>query len=257
MNDLFEVTGKRVIVTGGCGGIGGSIVRAFAQAGAQVALMGRSQEKLNAFAAELPDCKLFPVAAELTDLAATAGAVDAVAQRFGGIDILVNSAGTNVRKHFLEVAPEEYDRVMDVNVKGLYFISQAAGRVMAEQKSGKIIHIASLNTFIALSRVSVYAASKGAVGQLTRAMAVDMARYNVQVNAVAPGFIKTPFNKLLWNDPEKSDWIAQRTLMKRFGMPEDLNGTLLYLGSKASDFVTGQIFTVDGGFLAGADTLFG
>ena len=257
MSNLFDMKGKRVVVTGGCGGIGGGIVRAFSEAGARVAIMGRSREKLDAFAKELSGGEIFPVASDVTDLEGTARAVKTIAGQFGGIDVLVNSAGTNVRKHFLEVEPADYDLVMDVNVKGLYFISQAAGRVMAEQKSGKIINIASLNSFIALSRVSVYATSKGAVAQLTKAMAVDMARYNVQVNAVAPGFIKTPFNKLLWNDPEKSAWIAERTLLKRFGMPEDLCGTLLYLGSAASDFVTGQIVTVDGGFLTGADTLFG
>ena len=127
---------------------------------------------------------------------------------------------------------------------------------MANNRKGKIINIASLNSFIALNTVSVYADSKGAVSQMTKAMAVDLAKYNIQVNPIAPGFIKTSFNKLLWGNKEKSSWIIERTLANRFGEPDDLVGALHFLSSEASDFITGQIIIIGGGFLAGSDTLF-
>ncbi|MBS5530222.1 SDR family oxidoreductase [bacterium] len=219
--------------------------------------MGRNKEKLDLLCADFPEKKIIPVALDIGNVKMVREHIRVLKDQLPHIDVLINSAGTNSRNHFLEFEEEDYDKVMEVNVKGLYFLSQEIGKIMATQKFGKIINIASLNTFISLSKVSVYAASKGAVGQLTKAMAVDMARFNVQVNAVAPGFIKTPFNELLWGDESKSRWIKERTLCKRFGVPDDLVGTIQFLSSKASDFITGQTIIVDGGFLTGTDTLFG
>lgn len=259
MGNSFSLQGKTVFTTGANGGIGKAIARGMAEAGADLVITDLDERILQETAEEIQKAgtNVFPVVFNINDMEAMKSAVDKAISHYGRIDILINSAGINIRKHFLEVPEEDYDKIMNVNVKGLFFLSQEVGKHMAKCKKGKIINIASLNTFISLSTVSVYATSKGAVGQLTKAMAVDMARYGIQVNAVAPGFIKTPFNKLLWGNEEKHKWVADRTLLKRFGVPEDLIGTMLYLSSEASDFVTGQIIVVDGGYLTGSDTLFG
>lgn len=257
MNEQFDIKNKNIVITGACGGIGKCIVKSMAQNGANLVLIGRNMEKLQTLKSELADTKTTLVSADLSKIEDVNRCVSEIEEKVGTVDVLINSAGTNIRKHFLEVEPEDYDTVMDLNAKGLYFLSQGIAKLMAKENKGKIINIASLNTFIALSTVSIYAASKGAVGQMTKAMAVDLARYNIQVNAVAPGFIQTPFNELLWGNPEKNAWISERTLAKRFGVPEDLTGTVQFLASKASDFMTGQVLLVDGGFLTGADTLFG
>jgi len=259
MTNPFSLEGKTVFTTGANGGIGKAIARGMAEAGADLLITDLDENSLQTTAEDL--CKagtrIVPVTFDINDMDAMKNAVNKAVAEFGKIDVLINSAGINIRKHFLEVAEEVYDKIMNVNVKGLYFLSQEICKHMAKRKKGKVINIASLNTFISLSTVSVYATSKGAVGQLTKAMAVDMARYGIQVNAVAPGFIKTPFNELLWGNEEKHKWVADRTLFKRFGIPEDLIGTIQYLSSEASDFVTGQIIVVDGGYLTGSDTLFG
>jgi NAD(P)-dependent dehydrogenase (short-subunit alcohol dehydrogenase family) len=259
MGNPFTLQGKTVFTTGANGGIGKAIARGMAEAGADLLIADMDETKLGKTAEELREAgtRIVPIAFDINDLPSMKKAVDTAIAEFGNIDVLINSAGVNVRKHFLEVDENSFDKIMNVNVKGLYFLSQEICRHMAERKRGKVINIASLNTFISLSTVAVYATSKGAVGQLTKAMAVAMARYGVQVNAIAPGFIKTPFNELLWGNEEKHKWVADRTLFKRFGLPEDLVGTIQYLASAASDFVTGQIIVVDGGYLTGSDTLFG
>lgn len=257
MSDLFSMNGKNVLITGAYGGIGKAIVESFAEANARLALIGTKIEKLESLCKEITGARTLPLAVNICDITAVKKAVMDVKNELGSIDVLINAAGINIRKHFLKIEETDYDTVMNVNVKGLYFLSQEVCKVMADQRYGKVINFASLNTFISLSTVSIYAASKGAVGQITKAMAVDMARYNVQVNAIAPGFIKTPFNELLWGNKDKKQWIEERTLTKRFGLPEDLVGTMRFLSSKASDFITGQIIVVDGGFLTGSDTLFG
>jgi len=257
MNGQFDIQGKNIVITGACGGIGKCVVKSLAANGANLVLIGRNMAKLEALREELPGVQTTLISADLSRIEEVSRCVAEIEAAVGTVDVLINSAGTNIRKHFLDVQPEDYDTVMDLNAKGLYFISQGVARLMAKENKGKIINIASLNTFIALSTVSIYAASKGAVGQMTKAMAVDLARYNIQVNAVAPGFIQTPFNELLWGNPEKNAWISERTLAKRFGVPEDLTGTVQFLASQASDFMTGQVLLVDGGFLTGADTLFG
>lgn len=259
MANKFSLEGKTIFISGSTGGIGKAIAQGLAEVGAQLVLAGRREELLHSIAEEISKGgdKVLPVVLDITVMNSIKNAVKTVMKEFNKIDVLINCAGTNVRKHFLEVEEKDYDSVMDVNAKGLYFLSQEVCKLMAQRKRGKVINIASLNSFIALSTVSVYAASKGAVAQITKAMAVDLARYNIQVNAIAPGFIKTPFNKLLWGNKEKYDWVAERTLCRRFGLPEDLIGATQFLSSKASDFITGQVIIVDGGFMAGTDTLFG
>ena len=184
MNDQFNIQGKNIVITGACGGIGKCVVKSLAANGANLVLIGRNMAKLEALREELPDVKTTLISADLSKIEDVNRCVAEIEGAVGTVDVLINSAGTNIRKHFLDVKPEDYDTVMDLNAKGLYFISQGIARLMAKENKGKIINIASLNTFIALSTVSIYAASKGAVGQMTKAMAVDLARYNIQVNAM-------------------------------------------------------------------------
>ena len=256
MNKAFDISGKVIVLTGATGGIGSAIVKEMAQSGTRLVLVSRNEEKMHKLADEAGGDSLC-LSCDITDLDAAQKVADTIGEKYGRVDALLNCAGCNTRKPFLEMLPEDYDRVMGLNVRACYFFSQMIGKIMARQNYGKIVNFASLNTYISLSTVSVYAASKGAVGQLTKAMAVDLAKYNIQVNAIAPGFIKTQFYELLWGNPEKNAWIEERTLCKRFGVPEDLTGTVHFLCSEASDFITGQIIPVDGGFLAGQDTLFG
>jgi gluconate 5-dehydrogenase len=259
MANKFSLRGKTIFISGSTGGIGKAIARGLAEGGAELALADRRESPLHSIEEEISKggTRVLPVVLDITVMNSVRNAVKAAVKEFGKIDVLINCAGINVRKHFLEVEEKDYDLVMNVNAKGLYFLSQEVCKLMAQRKKGKVIHIASFVSFIALSTVSAYVASKGAVAQITKAMAVDLARYNIQVNAIAPAFIKTPFNKLIWSNKEKYDWVVERTLFRRFGLPEDLIGTTQFLSSEASDFITGQVIIVDGGFMAGTDTLFG
>ena len=259
MVDRFSLQDKTVFISGGTGGIAQAIAQGLAEAGANIVVASRRESVLNSIVERLNKLgnKALPVVLDITVMDSIREAVKAAVKRFNNIDVLINCAATNIRKPFLEVEETDYDVVMNVNAKGLYFMSQEVCKSMAKKKKGKVINIASFVSFIALSKVSAYVASKGAVAQMTKAMAVDLARYNIQVNAIAPGFIKTPFNELIWGNKEKYDWVVDHTLARRFGLPEDLIGVAQFLSSEASNFMTGQIVSVDGGLMVGTDTLFG
>jgi NAD(P)-dependent dehydrogenase (short-subunit alcohol dehydrogenase family) len=261
MSDKFSLKGKTIFISGGSGGIARVIARGIAGVGANIVIASRRESFLQEIAEEInkneKGMKALPVVLDITKIDSIKNAIRITLKEFNKIDVLINCAATNVREPFLETKEKNYDRIMNVNAKGLYFMCQEVGKLMADRKKGKIINIASFVSYIALSRVSAYVASKGAVAQMTKAMAVDLARYNIQVNAIAPGFIKTPFNKLIWANKEKYNWVVEHTLARRFGLPEDLVGTVQFLSSAASDFMTGQIISVDGGLLTGTDALFG
>ncbi|MDP7634120.1 MAG: SDR family oxidoreductase [Candidatus Latescibacteria bacterium] len=161
-------------------------------------------------------------------------------------------AGTTIRKPIEEFTTEEYDRIMDVNFKGTYFMCQEVGKQMMARKEGKIINVASLATAIGLPKITVYSGSKGAVGQFTRSLAVEWAPYNIQVNALAPGFVATDINAKSWENVEFKDWVENRTPAGRVGKSEDMTGTAVFLASSGSNFVTGQVIYVDGGVMAGS-----
>lgn len=171
--------------------------------------------------------------------------------RFGRIDILVNCAGMNKREALPEVTPETYARLMDVNLRAPYFLSQAVLPGMAERGGGKIIHIGSLTTSYGIGNLSVYGLTKSAIGQLTRTMAVECAASNIQVNCICPGWIETELTAPLWADEHRRGWILGRVPAGRPGKPADLLGIAVYLAAPASDFTTGQTFYIDGGFMAG------
>lgn len=254
LQSLFGLGGRVALVTGASGGIGSALARGLAGAGAQVALNGRDHDRLNAVAASITEsggtAATFP--ADLSDPEAPAELVRRTVEQFGRLDILVNCAGMNRRMPILEVTPEVYRQILAANLDAVYFLSQAAARVMIGQGGGKIIHIGSLTSFIGLADVSVYGITKSALAQLTCTMAIEWATQNIQVNCLCPGFIATDLTAPLWANPTRSRWMLERIPMRRPGQPEDLAGLAVYLASPASDYTTGQTFTVDGGFLAGS-----
>ncbi len=243
--ELFSVKDKVVHVSGGSRGIGRAIAGGFAEAGARVVVSSRSETSLKATGLDYEVC-------DISDSAAIEHTTGRIVERFGRLDVLFNVAGINFR-HAAETFPDDkMDAILNVNVRGNFVMARASGKVMLAQQSGKIVNIASIQTQFSTTGVSVYSASKGAVASMTRAMAVEWAEHNVQVNAIAPGFIRTDLNKVLWEDKKILDWALERTPARRLGHPGDLVGTALFLGSPASDFVTGQVLFVDGGFMAGS-----
>jgi 2-deoxy-D-gluconate 3-dehydrogenase len=249
---LFSLEGKVALITGASGGIGRSLALGLAEAGAAVAVHGRKHEEIEAtcmLIKEAGGCAL-PITAELGDLDAVRGIVAKTVGELKRLDVLVNCAGMNRRKPIVEVTEDDFDTIMAVNLKSIYFLSQTAHPHLRE-RGGKIIHIGSINAYYALDTVSVYGASKGGLNQLTKVMAVEWASDNIQVNCVVPGFIYTQLAKPLWDDPKRAHWFLSRLPMRRPGQPEDLVGATLFLASSASDYVTGQSFIIDGGFTAG------
>ncbi|HXF64927.1 MAG TPA: glucose 1-dehydrogenase [Caldilineaceae bacterium] len=253
LHRLFSLEGKVALVTGASGGIGRALAAGLAEAGAAVAVHGRKVDEVNKSCEQVEAAgrRSLPLVAELSERGAVQRLVDETCAHLGRLDILINCAATNRRKPIAEVTEDDYDFIMNVNLKSLYFLTQAAYPVMREQGGGKVIHVGSINVQYALDTVSVYGASKGGVHQLTKIMAVEWAPDNIQVNCIVPGFIYTPLSAPLWADPQKSHWFRARLPTRRPGQPEELVGLALFLASHASDYITGQCFTIDGGFTAG------
>lgn len=249
---LFSLAEKVALVTGAGRGIGRGVAEGMAAAGATVICAARTRSQLDdaVSAIEAAGGKARAIEMDMSDLAA----MDAALEECGPIDILFNNAGMNIRQPITEVTEENYDQIMAVNLKGLYFLSQKVGQQMIERgNGGKIINIGSLTTGYALAKVSVYTATKGAVGQLTKGQAVEFGPHNIQVNAICPGFILTSLTEKMWADQTMRDWGEGRVALNRLGTPEDLVGTAVFLAAAASDYVSGQCIYVDGGFMAGDD----
>lgn len=246
--DLFRLDGKVALVTGSASGIGAAIAEALAEAGATVALHGNRRP-----ATEAAERIGRTAAAFSADLGSTEGAqqlFDAVFQRFGRIDILVNNAGMIHRAAAEEFALEDWNRVLQVNLTSVFQLSQLAARdMMARSAPGKIVNIASLLSFQGGIRVPAYTASKGGVAQLTKALANEWAAHQIQVNAIAPGYIATTNTEALQADETRNRQILERIPAGRWGRPEDLAGAAVFLASRASDYVTGTVLTVDGGWM--------
>ena len=249
----FSLEGKVALVTGAGRGIGRAIAEGLASQGAKVACAARTVSELEEVAKAIQEKGGEALAVELDmgEMASLDKALDTVTSKFGRLDILVNNAGTNARQNIEEVTEENYDRIMNVNLKGLYFLSQKVAAWMKEVGGGKIINIGSLTTGYALAKVSVYTATKGAVGQLTKAQAVEFGKDNIQVNAICPGFVVTSLTEKMWADSNMRDWGESRIALGRLAGPEDMVGTAAFLASSAADYVTGQSIYVDGGFMAG------
>jgi NAD(P)-dependent dehydrogenase (short-subunit alcohol dehydrogenase family) len=255
LNSFFGLQGKNALVTGGGGGLGSALAAGLAGAGAAVALAdlpgSQALREVHDRLAE-QGYTVSTVEADLSDVSVTPTMVQQVVDRHGSIDILVNCAGINQREPILEVTPEAYDRIMRVNLRALYFLSQAAAQAMKENGGGKIINVGSLTSTIALSEVSVYGCTKSAVAQLTKTMAVEWAQYNIQVNAIGPGFMRTPLSDPVWENPTRRRWMEDRIPARRGGQPDELVGVVILLAAQASSYISGQIIFVDGGFLAGS-----
>ena len=251
---LFSLNGKAALVTGASGGIGGDVAVGLAEAGAYVGLSGTNREHLEETRQRVERaggrCVLLP--ADLGQVAECSKLIADAHEALGRLDILVNNAGMNRRKPIVEFTEDDYETIMNVNLRSIFFLSQAAHPIMKAQGGGKIVNVGSMTSLVGIGNVAVYGMTKAAVGQLTKTMAIEWAKDNIQVNCLAPGFIKTPLTAQgQWADPHISKWILDRVPERRPGTPADLVGTVLLLSSAASDYLTGQIIAVDGGFLAG------
>jgi 2-dehydro-3-deoxy-D-gluconate 5-dehydrogenase len=248
---LFDLSGRVALVTGGNGGIGRSIALAFADAGASVAILGRNPEKNRRALAELLEIgvRALAIEADITDRAQIEPAVARVEREFGSVDILVNNAGIGLIKPSLQVPVEEWDQVLAINLTACFLMSQAAGRRMAKRKLGKIINISSIYGLFGNAVAASYSATKGALINLTKSMAIELAPVNVQVNAIVPGYFRTELTDG-FKDKPFYDELIRRVPAGRWGEPEELAGAAIFLASHASDFVTGTSVVVDGGFAA-------
>lgn len=237
----FSLEGKTALIVGASRGIGLAIARGMHAAGATVVLAARSKDKLEVLAKEMNGRY---VEVDMMDNASIARAVEAA----GDVDILVNVAGTNVRKRFEDITPEQYHTVVQTNLHSLAEITRLVGkRMIARGKGGKIINIGSLTTFTGIPYIAVYAMTKGAVGQLTKALAAEWAQFDIQVNCIAPGFILTDFNRAMWQPESMNEWRKGIQANDRMGTPEDIAPMAVFLASPGSDYVTGQVIAVDGG----------
>ena len=244
---LFDLTGKTALITGSSQGIGYTLARGLSEAGAQIVLNGRSADKL-AKAAETLGATALPF--DVTDHAAARAAVDGFEASDGPIDILINNAGMQHRTALEDFDPADFDKLMATNVTSVFNVGQACARHMIGRGAGKIINIASVQTALARPGIAPYTTTKGAVGNLTKGMATDWARYGLQCNAIAPGYFDTPLNAALVADPEFSAWLEKRTPAGRWGNVEELVGACIFLSSSASSFVNGHTLFVDGGITA-------
>jgi 2-deoxy-D-gluconate 3-dehydrogenase len=250
MHALFDLTGRVAIVTGANTGIGQGIAVALAEAGADVALVGRTPAEETASQVRAAGRRALVVDADLSTVAPIAGVVETVVRELGGLDILVNNAGIIRRADAVDFTEEDWDAVVDTNLKSVFFLCQAAGRHMIAQGRGKIINIASMLSFQGGIRVPSYTASKSGVAGLTKLLANEWAAKGVNVNAIAPGYIATNNTAALQGDETRNRQILERIPAGRWGAPGDLGGAAVFLASTASDYVQGHVLAVDGGWLA-------
>lgn len=242
----FSLDGKRALIAGASRGIGLAIARAVAEAGADTILASRNLEALEAEAAALrgQGRNASALALDIADEASVAAAAD----RAGDVDILINVAGTNIRKHFATYTAEEYQRIMQTNLHGIVSLTQKIGaKMVARGKGGKIVHIGSYSSQRGMPYITVYAMTKSALDGLTRTLAAEWGRHNIQVNCIAPGFILTDLIRKMWEDETMLAWMRGGQAIPRLGTPEDVAATAVFLASPASDYITGQVIAVDGG----------
>lgn len=252
MMNLFDLTGKTALVTGSSRGLGRAFATGLAQAGARVVLNGVDASRLETAAAEMRAAgfDVLTAAFDVTDEAAVVAAFTAFDSVGVNIDILVNNAGIQFRKPMLELATADWHRVIDTNLTAAFVCGREAARRMVERKAGKIINIGSLTSELARATVAPYTVAKGGIKMLTKAMAAEWAEHGVQANAIGPGYMITDMNEALINNPTFDAWVKARTPARRWGRPEELAGTAVYLASAASDYINGQIIYADGGMIS-------
>jgi NAD(P)-dependent dehydrogenase (short-subunit alcohol dehydrogenase family) len=248
----ISLAGKVAVVLGGTAGIGRGISLSFADAGADVVASGRRQDIVDAVAVEIAvkGRATLRLVSDVCKRASLEELLQQTLQKFGKVDILVNCAAKIARAPTLSFPEEEWEQILDINLTGTLRACQVFGKHMLERKYGRIINIASLNSFVSLAEVAAYAASKAAVVSLTRSLAVEWSRHGVLVNAIAPGVFRTEFNQKLLEGTPRGHELLMRTPMGRFGQASEVAGAAVYLASDAASFVTGQTLVIDGGFLA-------
>ena len=252
MSSPFDLTGKRALVTGSSRGLGLAMAKALAQAGASVVLNARDAVALGTAAADLAatGASVNAVAFDVTNRESINEAINHIEDEIGPIDILVNNAGMQFRSSLEAFPPEKFDQLITTNLTSVFNVSQPVSRHMNARGHGKIVNICSLMSGLARASIAPYAASKAAVANITRGMAVDWARHGLNINGIAPGYFATELNEALVKDQKFNDWIETRTPMGRWGQPEELGGAVVFLSSDAAAFVNGHILYVDGAFTA-------
>jgi NAD(P)-dependent dehydrogenase (short-subunit alcohol dehydrogenase family) len=253
-NGLFDLSGQVAIVTGASRGLGQHFARALAKAGADLVLTSRHRDDLGPFVAEIEGLgrKAVPLELDVRDQGSIERMAAAAQSAFGQIHILVNNAGCNVRKPALEVTWDDWNLVLDTNLRGSFFVAQQMARRMATHGYGRIINIGSVTSVFGCAGLAPYGASRGGVRQLTMSLADDWGKYGITVNCLAPGWFRTEQNKVLYESKEWVDYLVDRIPLKRPGQPHDLDGAVVFLASEASRYVTGQTLLVDGGISTGA-----
>jgi NAD(P)-dependent dehydrogenase (short-subunit alcohol dehydrogenase family) len=252
-NPLFDLTGKVAIVTGTSRGLGQYFARALAKAGADLVLTSRNLETLKPFQEEIQALgrNALPLVLDVRDEQSIQKMTDAAMARYNRIDILVNNAGCNARKPALEITWDDWNKVLDTNLRGTFFVSQAVARHMVPRKYGRIINIGSVTCVAGYAGLAPYGASRGGVKQLTMSLADDWGVHGITVNCLAPGWFKTAQNAVMYEDKEWVDYLCDRIPLKRPGQPNDLDGAIVFLASDASAYMTAQTLLIDGGISGG------
>jgi len=253
-NQLFDLTGKVAIVTGASRGLGQYFARALARAGADLVITSRTLESLAEFQKEIEALgrRALPLELDVRDYDGIQRMAEAAHRHYGKIDILVNNAGCNVRKPAVDVTWDDWNLVLDTNLRGTFFVAQAVAKLMIPRRYGRIVNIGSVTSVFGYAGISPYCASRGGVKQLTMSLADDWGRYGITVNCLAPGWFKTRQNQALYENKEWVEYICDRIPLHRAGQPNDLDGAVVFLASDASQYITGQTLLVDGGISTGS-----
>jgi len=253
-NPLFDLSGKVALVTGTSRGLGQYFARALARAGADIAMTSRDKKTLAPFAEEIHALgrRAFSADLDVRDFDSIQKAVVAVEEHFGKIDILVNNAGCNIRKPALDVTWDDWNTILDTNLRGSFFVAQAVARGMVQRGYGRIINIGSVTSVAGYAGLAPYGASRGGIRQLTMSLADDWGSHGVTVNCLAPGWFRTNQNTALYENEAWVKYLTDRIPVKRPGMPDDLDGAVVFLASESSRYITGQTLLVDGGISTGA-----
>lgn len=250
--DLMDLQGKTAIVTGSTRGLGKGFAWGLAEAGANVVIVSRHRDDCERVAKEIiaEGNKALPVAVDLSAMEGIEELIANTTAEFGNIDVLVNNAGTTITKKAEDLTVDDWDRVVDLNLKSAFFCAQAVGKEMIKQKKGKIINIASILGYVGEKQVLPYCVAKGGLLQMTRVLALEWARHNIQVNALCPGYVITEMNRDQLTDERIANHLLKKIVARRFGEVEDMVGAVVYMASEASNYMTGQTITIDGGWTA-------